>query len=597
MFSSQQIFDAIKRTKPSKAIGPDGISPLMLKKIGTNGIEYLTDLFNLFLVELQIPSIWKVARVIPLLKPGKPAEDGGSYRPTSLLSPVAKLFEALLLEIITAHTKLAPHQHGFRKGHSTVTALHRIQDQICNGLNQKRPCSRSIMVALDMSKAFDTVSHKHLINNINDTTIPNNIKRWLNAYLRGRYTYVDFRDEKSKQRKMKQGVPQGGVLSPTLFNIYMSHIPTPPEDIKLISYADDCTLLITGTDITYMCNKLNNYLDVLMDWLTDRNLKLSPGKSTATLFTSWTKEVNFVLPIQVRDHIIPTVTHPKILGVTFDPLLTFNSHAAQINIKIKSRNNIFKKLAGSSWGKEKETLLTSYKAICRPILNYAAPIWSPQLSDCHWNKLQTCQNAALRAITGCLQMTDEDHLHQETKILPVKIHSDMISKQFLLSCHKDTHPNNDMINKTPPPRNIRRSINYQLKELDWLKLKPKITAEEYNERLKKIHTKTVKNTINNYKPNKVLKEKPPPIDKSELTLPRRTRTTLAQLRSNRSRILNNYLSKIDKSVTDNCPLCGQDKHNTEHIFNCSKNLTTLTAISLWTKPVEAAAFLGLNVQE
>lgn len=115
-----------------------------------------------------------------------------------------------------------------------IVQLHIIQDQVSRGLNQERPCSRTVMVALNLSKAFDKISIEQLKEDIYETEIPWIIKRWLYNYMRGRQTYVDFRNVTSNHRRMKQGVPQGEVLSPTLFNLYMSKLPSPPQDITIV---------------------------------------------------------------------------------------------------------------------------------------------------------------------------------------------------------------------------------------------------------------------------------------------------------------------------------------------------------------------------
>ena len=138
-----------------------------------------------------------------------------------------------------------------------------------------RPCSRTIMVALDLKRAFDTVSHNLLMQDIMNTCIPSQFKHWLISYLRGRNTYVEYHDKTSGHRKMKQAVPQGGVLSPTLFNLYLSKIPIPPSNVSLVSCADDCTILTSGNDLPAMCNRLNSYLGELSNWFRHRNLHLS----------------------------------------------------------------------------------------------------------------------------------------------------------------------------------------------------------------------------------------------------------------------------------------------------------------------------------
>ena len=213
---------------------------------------------------------------------------------------------------------MADHQHGFRAGHSTTTALCEITTAIMDGLNSKRPHHRTVVVALDLSKAFDTVCHTKLLQDIYDSTLPNVYKRWLANYMAGRQSYVEFRNSKSALRRNKQGVPQGGVLSPLLFNTYLSKMPVPPPELKLISYADDCTVLTSGRDIEVLEKTLNDYLPALRTFLADRNLKLSAPKTTATIFTTWTQEVRRVLDISINGMPIPSCQNPKILGVVFD---------------------------------------------------------------------------------------------------------------------------------------------------------------------------------------------------------------------------------------------------------------------------------------
>ena len=135
------------------------------------------------------------------------------------------------------------------------------------------------------------------------------------------------------------------------------------------------------------------------NWITSFH---SPEKSTATLLTTWTREVKTLLDLVIGNQHIPTVTRLEILGVMFDNMLTFCARGKSVQNKMEARTNILKYLAGSSWGKDKETLIITYKAIGRSIANYAAPIWSPQRT----------QNSALRTITGCHVMSNQDHLHK-----------------------------------------------------------------------------------------------------------------------------------------------------------------------------------------
>ena len=161
-------------------------------------------------------------------KPNKDTDKGTSYRPISLLSVIAKTLEKSLLPYITANIPNTPMQHGYKIQHSTVTALHTLNNTVAKGFNQMAPLARTITVALDMSKAFDTINIHTLIRKLLQTNIPGTIIKFIANYIKGRKAYTTYRNHTSKQRQFKTGIPQGGVLSPTLFNIYTSDLPSHP---------------------------------------------------------------------------------------------------------------------------------------------------------------------------------------------------------------------------------------------------------------------------------------------------------------------------------------------------------------------------------
>ena len=359
VITTMEVERVFQSTKPSKALGPDELSPLMLKHLGPKAHSYIAGMFQTSRNTRVIPSIWKTARIIPLLKPGKPDDTGKSYHPVSLLSPLVKALETLLLPTLTEHLPMADHQHGFRKGRSTTTALSEIDCHITRGLNKRKPVDRTVLVALDLRAAFDTVNINKLLSITLASKIPKYTKRWLCSYLRGRQTCVEFRNAKYTFRKVRAGVPQGGVLSPILFNVYMPGLRTPPDGIKLTSYADDCTAYASGPTIPPIFEKLNSYKTTLHEWLEEHDLELSPGKSKATVFTTFSQEVSMSLPIKIGQHTVPTTKNPKILGVTLDSLHTFNAHSSNTLNKIRKRNSVLKARAGSSWGKDKEFLTTT----------------------------------------------------------------------------------------------------------------------------------------------------------------------------------------------------------------------------------------------
>ena len=597
--TSEMTLKAIKKSKNSKALGPDNISPVMLKNLGPHGINFLTSIFNNSINQAIIPMKWKTGRIIPLLKPGKSPSEGKSYRPVSLLSPAAKILESLILPDLTESINFADHQHGFMKGRSTNTALHKLSEHVTTGLNKDRPIDRTVVVALDLSRAFDTVNHEILLTDISKLNLNGNIKRFLCAYLRGRYTYVEFRGSRSKPRKMKQGVPQGGVLSPTLFNLYMVSIPAPPGNIQLITYADDSNVMNSGQNIDKICQELNPYLDLLDTWFSDRNLFISAEKCMATVFTTFCGDMKN-LPIYIKGNPIPTVTKPKYLGVTFDSLWTFKQHALNLKSTVQQRTNVLKCLAGTNWGMEKETLTHTYKATIQSCLNYCPSIWGSNLKDSNWTELQRAQNSALRVITGCVGKTQIDHLHTETKIMPVKEHSEMLSSQYLLKTQLPNHPVHLNLAEPPPPnfRQMKTTVQDKHKN-EILNILPAegLNQDNYKPILKRIHTDHVRDLINNREPNPILDRQAPQVNINEKTLPRKTRSILTQLRDGHSSFLNSFLSVFKPGVMNVCPHCKFQPHTCHHLFNCHYNPTDLTVESLWTNPMDVATFLGLPVNQ
>jgi hypothetical protein len=215
----------------------------------------------------DIPAIWKKANIIPIPKPGKATSQSTSYRPISLLSPCVKVLERLLLPYLPASLPSAPTQHGYKAFHSTVTALLPIVTNVAIGLNQDKPAKRTALVALDISKAFDTVNHDLLLEKITNTTINPNVARWLGAYLHGRTAVCLFQGAVSPALRCHSVVPQGSVLSPHLFNFFVSDFPCPAEVNE--NFADDFYFTESSADINFLGPVLTSHLKKISKWVVD----------------------------------------------------------------------------------------------------------------------------------------------------------------------------------------------------------------------------------------------------------------------------------------------------------------------------------------
>ena len=261
-------------------------------------------------------------------------------------------------------------------------------------------------------------------------------------------------------------------------------------------------------------------------WAHNNNLQINSTKTTSTLMTSDPSEYNKPLNIHINNIPIPTTSNPTILGLTFDPKLTYSTHIDNTITKAKKTLNLLKLLTSTHWGKSKETLITTYKTLILPIIEYANTIWSPIISSTSLNKLQKIQNAALRIITGCTLDTNTQHLHSQTKILPLQNHLKFHASQLTQKASHPTHPLHPLITQEAHHRYKKQStfnnnINYTLNILSSTQ---STSHTQIKNNMKTIHPKIVHDYISSTH-NKILSKQLSPIHKSETTLDLHTRPT------------------------------------------------------------------------
>ena len=336
-----------------------------------------------------IPHIWKLANIVPIPKPND-TDKGISYRPIYFLLVIAKTLEKSLLPYITANIPNTPTQHGYTTQHSAVTELHTVNNTVAKGFNQMTPPARTITVALDMSKALDTINIHTLIRKLLHTNLPGTIVKFIANYIKGHKSYTTYRNHTSIQRQFKTTV-----LLPTLFNIYISDLPPPREPVQAMGNADDITITSTHTSTSSAKKYIQPYQHKDFAWTKQNNLILNPDKTTCTLFTPDPAEYTSNLDLKYTTH----GNAPKGSGSNLRPK-THIQHTRPQHLSTRtqtSTNHI--SLPATGWGKQKETLMTTYKAVMRPALEYSPSIWSHLASSTSINKLQVMQNAALRIAT------------------------------------------------------------------------------------------------------------------------------------------------------------------------------------------------------
>ena len=261
--------------------------------------------------------------------------------------------------------------------------------------------------------------------------------------------------------------------------------------------------------------------------------------------------------------------------------------------RARSRLNVLKSLAGSTWGQQKETLLITYKALIKSVLSYAAPIWFPNASQTAIAKIQTIQNSALRIATGSHKMASASHLHCETEVLPVSSSLSLLCQQFLASALRPHHPSFPLVTQSSGPRSMKHTLQSRfLPSIVHHLVDGSLPPDSYSSTLKTLHSEAVSSAIGSADHNTVLRAPPPAICPSEKLLPRPTRATLSQLRSGHCASLRSYQARVGLAPDPRCPECNRSEHTVQHLFDCAAHPTSLAAADLWTNPLGAALFLS-----
>ena len=301
------------------------------------------------------------------------------------------------------------------------------------------PPARTITIALDMRKAFDTINIHTLIRKLLQSNFLWTIITFIAKYIKGCKAYTPYRSHTSRQRQFKTGVPQGGVLSPTLFNIVTSDLPPTSAPVQVMAYADDITITYTHTSTSAAKKYIQPYLQ---SFSLDKTKQFHTKSRQNNLHSVHVRPCRIYEQsgTKLHNNALPMATRPKVLGLTLDPKLTYSTHIHTISVHAHKPLQIIKALTVTGCGKQKELLMATYKAVMRPALEYASSIWSPLASLARIYKLQVMHNAALRTATGCTQDTNIQQLHDETLTLPIHEHLQLHASQYKQKTQHPSHP-------------------------------------------------------------------------------------------------------------------------------------------------------------
>ena len=406
---------ALKNTAP----GHDQVMNLFLKKLPSHVKSEILDLFNNCLSTGTVPESWKQGITCPVLKPGKDPTLLASYRPITLLPCIGKLMERLVLRRLEYHLEtnnlLQPLSFGFRRGRSTLDALHLLKNDIRRAVEQRQ---FSVVVFLDLQAAFDSVWHQGLTYKLGKLNISRQLLIWLSTYLEGRTSRVRVGAKLSEPRPVLVGVPQGAVLSPTLFNVMLSDIPTCTV-VHLIGYADNLTLVTSAASLQSAQRNMQKYLTEFSAWCTKWCFILNPDKCSYQTYSRCRTSPQIVIRINGRP--IAFSQEKRVLGVTFDcPRLNFGAHVSAVRADCQKRLNVLRALSALRWGASSHLLRRVYVAFIRSKLEYGSSVIG-ELPSPSIKSLECVQNSALRLILGARRTSPILSLQAESFLPPLRL--------------------------------------------------------------------------------------------------------------------------------------------------------------------------------
>jgi hypothetical protein len=430
--SCSEISDAINQLQIKKTIDVNGMSTHILSKFSLCLSYPLKHVLSLSLNNGIVPNQLKIAKVIPVFKSGDKRLIE-NYRPISLLNVFSKVFEKIVHNRLTSFLNLnniiSPRQFGFRKSHSTVHPLTLFTNSIGRALNDKE---HSIAIFCDLKKAFDTVDHKILLKKLAKIGVCEAALKWFESYLSNRFQYVSIGSSASRLLRINIGVPQGSILGPLLFIIYINDLPKISRLLSFL-FADDTTLLSSHSDLNLLIEHVNHEFQKVVHYFRAHKLSIHPAKTKFILFSNSTiahsLPCNIIVNYNNAGNLDPNLifsldkitnnTDPpavKFLGIFIDPSLSFKYHINYISSKM-SKAMYFLRSAKNLLSEK--ALKALYYALVHCHLIYGVLLWSCS-SVSNLKGLEKKQKDAIRIVTCSPYNALTEPLFKKLNILPLQ---------------------------------------------------------------------------------------------------------------------------------------------------------------------------------
>lgn len=436
---AEEIRRVIKSIKSKKSVGPDAIPSIVLKKLPNSAHECLAKLINCILSIGYYPSSWKAAHVIPIRKPGKPANEAKSFRPISLLNGLSKIIEkvihARIVKYCDQNDLLPNSQFGFRSKHSTVHALIRLLEEAMMGFNDGKV---TIAAFLDIEKAFDTMWVDELIYKMIKMNLPHYLIKIVSSYLKNRNFRVRLGNQLSDPVSVNDGVPQGSILGPLLFIIFLTDLPT-HLNTTLTVFADDTSTFSTRLSQSRAKSNVQSHLYKLQRYYQAWKIRVNVEKSEA-LFMQRSNRMSTIdgnlYSLEMNGSKIPYKKSVRFLGYYVQPNLKHNEHVNRMLLKVHTGLHKLYPVMNANNGISQDVKVRIYLTILRPVLTYAVAVWH-SLPKYLIKRLKLFENKCLRMATNFrrsrtnYKFVSVEKLHKDTRVPRLNVYLNGLARKAL----------------------------------------------------------------------------------------------------------------------------------------------------------------------
>lgn len=409
-FKINELKSALSTTKNTSP-GNDQIHYLMIKHLPENALLYLLCIYNRLWTELYYPPQWNLATVIPIPKPGKNHTDPTNYRPIALTSCFGKLFEKMinrrLVEYLENHKLLTPLQCGFRKYRSTIDHLIRLDTYIKKSFSENKV---TVGVFFDLAKAYDTTWRYGILKDMKTLGLGGTLPRYIEKFLEGRRFRVFVGGELSSERIQEAGVPQGSILSVTLFAIKINSLATIiPRNIHTSLFVDDVQIALCGNSMHEVVTNIQPVINKMSKWAEENGFQFSPSKTNCMVFH---RKPDFPIKptLRLKGNALKVEKSVKFLGLNWDPQLQWKTHIDKLVTSCNSSMNLLRTLSSTKWGADHHILLQTYRLIIRPKIDYGCLVYG-SAAEATLRKIDAIHNEALRICAGAFKSSPVESLY------------------------------------------------------------------------------------------------------------------------------------------------------------------------------------------